>query len=274
MTTGQNLINHFITGHRKEAAIALEKFEPEELVAYFNDTPVEMLVAVIPGINPQLMLNVFDLMEQEQVVPIMESMNPKQAEILIRMMDDSRAEQILSKLSSDKSLHIRRLLTYMKNWAGSLVEQTSFTLYEEVTIKEALTQVKRHKSSIEPNLFVLSQDQTLRGMVLLSDLIRGNPAKLVTQIMTKEPTFISQETPVQSILDHPAWKEQYLLPVVDNSMVFLGAIRLETIRKIQIKSAKTEQDQNLEAINALGDLYQIGLAGLLKVATQFNPSSE
>lgn len=274
MNTDEILLNQFILGHQKEAAAALEKFEPAELAAFFNNSQMDLLSTLIPGINPQVMLNVFDLMKEEQVVLFFESLEPIQAELFIRMMSDSRAEQILNKLSSEKSLHIRRLVKYMKNWAGSLVEQTALTLHDDLTLKEALTQVKKHKSTIDPQLFILSHDRILKGMVHLSDLIRENPEKKVNQIMKTELTAISPETPVQSILDHPGWMDQYLLPVVENSKKFLGVIRLETIRKIQISAVRDKKDQNLNTINALGDLYQIGLAGLLRVATELNTSSD
>lgn len=274
MNTDSIIVRQFFLEHYHEAAGELEKFEPNELSSFFDDAPVDLLQAVIPVMNPQVLLHVFELMKQENVFRLFESMEFGKAEYLIRMMNESQAEEILNKLPSEKSLHIRRMLKYLKNAVGTYVEQKVFTLTENLTVKEAWAQARRYKSNIEPNLFVIAPDRKLKGMVNLSDLIKEKPEKDISSIMKSKFATIPPETPIESILGHPGWMEQYVLPVVDESKVFLGVIRLETIRSIQIDSDPHTVDPGLNAINALGDLYQIGLAGLLRVATDFKSGSD
>jgi hypothetical protein len=59
------------------------------------------------------------------------------------------------------------------------------------------------------------------------------------------------------------------MPVVNSTQDFIGVIRLATVRDIKFKSDKISEDHSKETIGALGDLYHIGLAGLLRVATDF-----
>ena len=91
--------------------------------------------------------------------------------------------------------------------------------------------------------------------------------------MNNKIITIPPETPVQSVLSHQEWTDYYALPVVDQTSVFLGAIRLETIRSILVDSDKRKEELGQTAISALGELYQIGLAGLLKSATDLRSAS-
>lgn len=267
MDSDSIIIEQFILKYSKEASKALEKFEPDELLPFFENSSVAVVLALVQEMNPQIVLQVFKLMKVDKSVRLFEAMKIPQAELFIRMMPVSEAEQVLSSLSPQKSLHIRRLLKYLKTSVGSYVDQTVFTLNENLMVKEALVQAKRHKASLEPELFVLSPERKLVGVIKLSKLITELPKKEIRSIMETSLDTIAPETPIQSVLNHPGWQNQYLMPVVDKSQIFLGAINLATVRKIKIKSDKILKDHSKDAIGALGDLYHIGLAGLLRVAT-------
>jgi hypothetical protein len=75
-------------------------------------------------------------------------------------------------------------------------------------------------------------------------------------------------------LSHQEWQDFYALPVVDHASVFLGAIRLETIRSILAESGNKVEEMGQLAISALGELYRLGLAGLLNSATNIESVSK
>ncbi len=228
---------------------------------------------LIPLMNPHLMSTVYELMQQEKVVQLFESMEMHYTAFSIRMMNEDLAEKILNTLSAEKSTFIRRLLKYFENSVGSHMDPAVLTLSDRMTVKEALAEAKRHKKKISPDLFVLTSDRRLAGVISLSDLIAADPGNEIRLIMNSKIITIPPETPVQSILNHQEWMDYYALPVVDKTSVFLGSIRLETIRSILVDSDKRKENLGQTAISALGELYQIGLAGLLKSATDIKSAS-
>ena len=92
--------------------------------------------------------------------------------------------------------------------------------------------------------------------------------------MNSNIEVLHPETPVQSILNRREWNEFYSLPVVDKDSTFLGVIKLETIRYLLTTKGKEKEDTGGDAISALGELYHIGLAGLLNSATEFRSKQE
>ena len=62
---------------------------------------------------------------------------------------------------------------------------------------------------------------------------------------------------------HPGWLEYSALPVVDRSDIFLGALFYSLVRKSDKDKTKKIPRHAIMAGNALGELYRIGLTGLI-----------
>jgi Mg/Co/Ni transporter MgtE len=183
-------------------------------------------------------------------------------------MDDDLAEEVLNTLSAETSDAIRLMLKYLEHTVGSHIDLTALTLTDSMTVKEALEETKRYKKKIQPNLFVLSPNRKLVGVVNIQDLIREKPGREIQSIMNTNIAALHPETPIKSILTRREWNEFYSLPVVDKNSVFLGVIKLETVRSLLSSKGKVKEGSSEDAISALGELYHIGLAGLLNSATE------
>lgn len=274
MNSDSILIKRFMQTHSKVAARTLEDIAPEKLAGFFNDSPNEWLLEVIPHMNAEWMSEVFEGMNSERLVSLLESMDIAHTLVSIRMMHQDLAESMLSNLSEEKSASVKVLLQYMDHTVGAYMETKVFTLSDHLSVKEALAAIKKQKEQIHPQLFVLGSDRKLMGILSLSDLIKGKPELEIRSLMMNKLITLSPETPIESILNHQEWQDFYALPVLDHASVFLGAIRLETIRSILAESGKKVEEMGREAISALGELYRLGLAGLLNSATNIESVSK
>jgi Mg/Co/Ni transporter MgtE len=274
MDTDTIIIEQFIQDHGEEAARTLEKLEPAELAAFFSDSSAKIAFEVMPKMNPHLISTVIERMEIERSAKIFESMDTQYALLLIRMMKNDLSKKILDLMTPEKSSILTRLLKYYEYSVGSFADPMVLTLTEKMTVKEAREEVKRHKKRVQPNLFVLNTDRKLAGVINLSDLISEDPKKEISSIMDTKINALPPETPIQSLLNHQDWKDLYALPVVDNASMFLGIIKLETIRSILTPSEERKERLSEDTVSALGELYQLGLAGLLKSATDLRSDSK
>jgi len=265
------LIKRYLQVHSNMAARTLEGIETEKLAGFFNDSPTDWLLKVIPHMDPQRMSEVFERMNSDRLVQCFESMELDQMLVSIRRMNQDLSERILNGLSPEKSALAIGLLQYSDHSVGAYMDTRVFTLTENLTVKEALTAIKKYKEQIQPQLFVLGSGHKFSGVISLSDLVSGNPGMEIKSMMNTKVTNLSPETPIESVLSHLEWQDFYALPVVDHMFVFLGAIRLETIRSILIQSGSKGEEMGQMAISALGELYRLGLAGLLRSAADLAP---
>lgn len=269
MNSDEVIIRKFLEEHGHSAAGVLEKLNVEKIAAFFDHTPTDWLAHIVPELNSHLTQQVLEKVDDLKVIEMFETLPVPYAEQLIRKMNKERADGILNQLSKERSSQIRSLLKYPKESVGSYMDPAVFTIQERMTIEDAVTQIKKFKSDIDPNIYVLKSDGKLIGTVRISDLFSKDPHTEITKIMNKNFPTIPPETPFQSLLNHDDWMKLYTLPVVDKNGVFQGVIRLETIRKVTLKPDKKIDKQTLTTINALGELFQIGLGALLRSATDF-----
>lgn len=275
MNTDSILIKNFMQEHSKVAAKTLEEIAPEKLADFFNNTPIEWALDVVPHMNPQGMSAVFQRMNQATLVQLFESMELQHAALFIRMMTKEMGNSVLNGLTGEKATYVKELLHYLENSVGSHMDPAVFTLTENLTVKEAIAAIKRNKEHVQPELFVLTSDRKLLGVLPLSALITEDPGKKIKSLTNTIITTLSPETPIQMVLSHPEWQNFYALPVVDRTSLFLGIVRLEEIRSILIQSGDKVKEAGQLTINALGELYRLGLAGLIKSATDIAaPSKE
>jgi magnesium transporter len=256
--------------NNKAAARALETFEPKTIAGFFNETPAEWLLDVIPQMNSQRMSEAFEKMDPEVLVQLFESLEISHLVMSIRMMKEDHAASILDKLSEEKAASVKRLIHYLDHSIGAHMDPEVFTLLENLTVKEAISAIKKNKERVQPQLFVLNAERKLMGVLSLSDLITGNPGMEIKSMINTKITSLSPETPIQSVLSHREWQDFYALPVVDHTSMFLGAIRLENIRSILVRSGSKGDDMGQLTISALGELYRLGLAGLVRSATEID----
>lgn len=274
MNTDSILIKNFIQANSKAAARTLEDIEPEKLAEFFNDSPNEWLLVVIPHINPHWLSEVFEKMKPDRLASLFEIMEINQLVVSIRLMNEVLAESMLNKLSDEKSKSARRLLQYLDHSVGAHMDPSVFTLEERMTVKDAIAAIKRHNEQVHPQIFVVDSGRKLLGVISLSDLISGEPEGEIRSLMHTMFTSLSPETPIQSVLNHQEWQNFYSLPVVDHASWFLGTISLETIRAILAQSTNEGEEMGQGVVRALGELYRIGLTGLLRSATELKPQSK
>ncbi len=266
MKSDSILIKEFMLENSKAAARALEEVEPEKLAGFFNDTPLNWLLGVFPHMNPNVILKVFEGMDRQKLVQLLESMQMNHLVVSIRMMNENLAEEMLNALSAEKSAAVKGLLHYFDDTLGAHMDVGVLTLQENLSVKEALELIKKQKDEVPPELYIVREDRSLLGLISLSALIVADKGQEIRSMMRTDLNTLSPETPLQAVLTNQDWKKFYTLPVVDKDSLLLGVIKLETIRSILLHSGSRAEETGQLTINALGELYRLGLAGLLRTA--------
>jgi CBS-domain-containing membrane protein len=75
---------------------------------------------------------------------------------------------------------------------------------------------------------------------------------------------ISPDVQIKSILTHTAWSDYHYLPVVNKAGKLLGTLPHKTVIKASQETNTTADNEIQQTGGALGELYSIGLTGLLK----------
>ena len=264
MGNGSEVIHCFIRDHAPEAARVLERFSLEELVSFCTSIPTELTSLLFEAMESGRAADCLERMDAASAASALAALQLERAALLLRRVDPEGREAILRLLPADFGRHLALLLRSPDDSAGALMEPRGFTLPPDVSVAEALARVQANPDYASYCLYVVARDQTLVGVLNLRELLAGRQEVQVASLMHRDVVCLHMEDSLASVLAHPAWLDFHTLPVLDENSLFAGTLRHKTLRRLaRCLESRGQVDQ---AGTALGELYRIGLAALVKGA--------
>jgi magnesium transporter len=275
-TNDMIILTYFIGHHPGDVARLMEHLKIQDIVSLLKEIPADQTVTVFQKLDRFTALKCLETLGIEKSAEIVEALPHGIASVLLRQLQEKLRESILGTISEAVSLPLRRILSYPANSAGALTDPMVLSLPDDLAVKEGQKRVLKSPEKTIYYLYVVSREEILRGVITLRELMLAKPTAQLKMVMNTDVTRLSAELTFQAILDHPGWQEYHTLPVVEKNDIFLGVIRYEMLKRIERESKRSRLPrQMIAAGNALGELYQIGLSGLLKSASiAYQDSSE
>ena len=176
-------------------------------------------------------------------------------------MKPSLRKQIIVDLPPDVRKPLKRSLTFSRNQVGAHLEPSFLTLSESSSVEKVLSEIKATQVTVQPQMFVVSKEKMLVGYLEATDLLSNSPEKIIHSIMKPAPSTVVATMSVKDVLEH--WDDAMVyLPVVNAENQVLGIVSRGTLSKLTLTSVSTDRLE-VKAGSALGDLYLVGLTGLL-----------
>src|SRR6266481_4802298 len=140
-----------------------------EIFPYFS---LDRQVELVSGIGRERMGKLIEAMPHDSRVELIRRLDPELVEALLPLVTKADREDI------------RKLLTYPEHSAGAVMTTDYATLPANITVADAITEVRRQAPTRETiyYLYVLDADRKLLGSVSLRNLIVAKPTSLVSDI--------------------------------------------------------------------------------------------
>ncbi len=264
MDTDKKILEAFIQNHGLEATQILEELEPAEVASLLLEIPVEMAARLLAQMHAYKASCCLEIVDQKRAVELLEKLDLKTVELILRQVDEPLRHSLLEHVSKDISVTLRQNLKYLGNTIGALMNPMVFTLRENDTIENALTMLKEHKRLVSPCVFVIKPNKTLFGVINLQDLVLADKNTTTSTLANTSVPKLYADAQFETAFNHDGWLDFYALPVIDRSDVLVGSLELEAVRKVNVKAEDALGKQAIKAGAALGELYRIGLTGLLR----------
>ncbi len=274
MDNDQILLEEFITNHTTDAARLIEQLKNEQISSFISKLSIDLAVILLKEMDEYSVLRSIEILEIDLSAQIIERLPSVTTSAILRRMNAESRQRILEKIDPRIAASLEQMLIHSDNTAGSLMNPQVILIQDHLTVKEASDKVKKSKELLSPYVYVIDGDQKLMGIVTLENLIAAEPKELISDIIDTEIPHLFAEVEIQKILDHPGWVDYNALPVTDRSGVFLGALDQGSVRKVDTDKKRKMPRHAVLASNALGELYRIGLSGLIYSTAERNKESE
>ena len=263
MDTRKILLEELILNHGDEAARIVEQLKMDQLVPFFNNLPVMLSVTLLQEMDAYLSYRCLDEIDEEKSANVLDKMPLRTSASFMRRMAKEKRERILKSLEVKTAISLEQMLYHLPGTAGAEMDPQVPVITEDLNVKEVFDSVKKSKQQSYEYIYITNQDGKLSGIVKLEDLVIADSKEKIISLLIKEIPRLYSEVEIGKITDHPGWEEYSALPVVDRADTFLGALFYSVVKKSGKEKTKGIPRHAVMASNALGELYRIGLSGLI-----------
>jgi Mg/Co/Ni transporter MgtE len=257
--------------HPAEVARLLGDLPPGGEAAALARLDDAAAAGVLARMSPPAGAGCLGALDPARGVAILSLLPPERAAALLRRIDAARRDALLTSLPGASRL--RPLLAHAEGTAAALMDPAVIALPDDLDLDEARRRVHRHAAQLALEVYLVDREQRLRGVVSLRELLdpagRGPLASLARPV---EPLAAGADVAAVSV--HPGWNEHDSLPVVDEQGTYLGAVRHERLRQQQGAPGARRTRGGVEAVVALGELYWLGLSGLVSGLASSGPRTK
>jgi len=269
MDAARLLGKRFVKAYPEKAASVLEAHSPDELISFFRREPI-LSGETLKYVSPHLSAAVFSSFSPADAASVLHGFPEDLTARVLRQIRNDHREQVLLLLDSVSATNLRRRLRYPEGSAVSYAEPNVLTLFENLTGREALKQIKLSTERVRHYLYVLNVDRHLVGVITVQEILAMPPGVVVETKMTRPVTCLAASNREYEILSHRGWRKFHALPVADSDNRFLGVIEYSTLQRMREESERNNDASPMSTFLAVSELYWNGLAGFLR---GFDPGS-
>lgn len=265
MDTDQLLLEKFVLDHPLEVAKVIEKLKDQEIAAILEAFPIELTTKLLNKMGSYKAAKSLKFLNQKKATILFEKIEMEFAESILRKCEPEFSNTILDGITPKLSNVLRNKLKHKEDTVGSLMNQITFGLRKNQTVEEAIKLVQQEKKGVASIVCVVDDNENLMGIILLQDLLFASGSSDIASIMqTKCPRF-KTDTNIEYVANHPAWRQFQSIPVVDNEGKLVGILNFANLNQNSINPEEELTKQIVETSSSLGELYRIGLSGILQV---------
>lgn len=263
MNANQIIIDDFIDKHPFAAAQTLSRLNSDEVAALLQHFKLEKIIRLLGLMNRQKASDCLVLLPSKKIKELLEAGDIPFLSSLLKHIDEPQRTKILSMITSEKAASILDKLQYDPESVGAFMESVTIAS-KAMTVEEAIDIIRANESNKEFYLYVVQQDGHFEGIVRMKELLLAERGSTIgTLLVTSIPRF-SPKISIKHILDVSEWNDHYNIPIVDKSGKLLGSLSYRIALKFNQKVDTSKSSDVLKTGSALGELYRIGLTGLLQ----------
>lgn len=263
MSSLEDIGQLFARRHPHDAARLLESLEPESAAGWLGQIPPDIAARVARRLSPVAGRDNFKALEPKERALILAEFPPHLGAAVLRRLPEAERIKSLQLMPQEKRRGLELVLHYPEGTVGSLMDPSYLALPDDLTIGEATKRIQRESDDFSFYVFVISRAQMLIGVLSIRDLLAQPLDKPITAVMRDLSFRLSALTDYRSVLNNPDLRRYNALPVTTEDGHYLGAVTEEALTELADEEAATGRDTGGSAGAALGELYRVGLFGLL-----------
>jgi magnesium transporter len=248
------------------AADLIEALRPPDQADIFSELNPEQQETLLPQLELKDAADILEELEDEAAAevagrlsvetlsPILDEMELDEAADLLGDLEPEQANQVLAQMLDADD--VRPLLLHADETAGGLMTSEFIALREHMLASQALQSIRTWAPEIDAlhTLFVVDSQNHLRGVINLIALIKADPTRRLSEIMSSDVIQVPAEADQEECAQLMSRYDLYALPVVDAEQRLIGVITVDDLVDVLVDE-QTEDIQRLGGMSPLEAPY-------------------
>ena len=251
-------------GHPGDAARVLERFDPARVATLLDEWSPRPASAILEQMTPDVAASALARLSPVVARAILGELDLDSVAGLLRRVPPDAREAVVEGLEEERREALRRLLAHPDGTAGALMDPLVLAVPDDVEAEAVLARVRHAHDRALAYLYVVDRGGRLAGVLTIRELLMAAPDARLGAVMRTPVMRLHADDDRRAILVHPGWNELHALPVVDDKGRYLGAVRYETLRRLESEGRSHRAEEAVSVAVSLGELYWMGLSGLVE----------
>ncbi len=227
----------------ENAADILEALDPGTAADLIAGLGAEDIGEVLDEMNPEAAADILEELSPAEAAGAVAEMDTDQAADLIAALDDDTREEVLAAIDPEAAVRIGELLEYAPDSAGGLMTREVAALPMGLTTGEAIERLRQIHDDLGSNLsyvYVVDDEDHLRGVISFRDLVFSRPGQGLDEVMVTDPYFVHPEDDREVVAELIQRFHLLAVPVVDHRRALLGMVKVD--EAIEAVAAEASED--------------------------------
>jgi magnesium transporter len=255
--------------HPIDIADGWQFLNDEEKLILFSNLDKNKSIYVFENLPYKEQKYIIDNISKNEISSIIKKMADDKRADMFEKLPDKTIKKLFSLMKEEEIQNIKRLTSYPKNTAGSLMTTDFLAVNPNINAKQALLKAQKYsleKSKEIHNIYVLDDENKLIGSVSIKALLSAPPNIKIKDIML--PVNLIKVNHLSSVSDAVKIIKKYDLtsiPVVNEEDEIVGVITIDDVIDLIEKKATKDIYSIGKMLTEGGEIIEYGKVNFLEL---------
>ncbi len=256
--TLEKISSRFIKYHPLDAVRLIEHLGDEEKAALVTSLAPDTAAKILQAMTPADVVTTIAKIAPPDCLSILKTVSPNFTASTLRRLPPDVRRSIMEHAQNEGELkNVSTLLHFPPGVVGAIMNPDAFVLQEQMTVKEAVTYVKRHPDKLQNVIYVVNMENVLTGLIEAKDLLVLKDNATINTSMKPVQYKLNGRTYLGAAVDNSGWEHVDSMPIVDYQGIYLGVLTRDSFLKALTETdlEETQGDQPKEILIGLAETF-------------------
>ena len=220
--------------HPADIASIISHIPHKHIPTVLTSLDPETAGEAIHELEPEMRRRVISQLDSEHASDILEDMAPDEAADVLGDLPEEKAQELLGLMDEEEAEDIMELMEHEEDTAGGLMNSEYLFISDDLTVEEALAQVRLLAPDVETAyyIYIIDKDERPLGVVTLKDLVINKPDTTVAEIMTTNLKTVPVDAEPEDVLEIIAKYNLIAVPVLDKEEKMAGIATVDDVLEL------------------------------------------